>query len=505
MKSKQGAAEGKRLNLLEAALLESLDAWERRSVCPPGDDLIQLLAVDVGGDAAPRLAPSFEQGAPERAPVVVSGFCESSAAPSSCGPEVVTRAPQSNLSPFTLPAPPDSMPRYCGGFDGGCVISYFGIWFAGDDATRSEFMDSLAYYKDKARSQEYDDDPVFVLLGGQQWQMLPRGTNGEINYRFQLTRGGVTLLLHQNPTEDMAGVRAQIGYEAIFGRDLVDVNADILRTLAAFGFDVHRNLLGRCDMQVTLALPFDFVQSALTENRIVSRVRSWNQYSRVGEGGEMNLESLTGGGGLQICMYDKLRECYDKQGWEKLEDLEDALGFEFGVDTSLTRVEFRFKRDSLRAFQLDSVEDFSERIVDVVEYLVDKWFRILRDKKVRGRENQQAISKEWEYIRYAFYATFCAGKFSREPLQRNRSKKIDHNNLALQALGCVSSALAYRFGVARLTFEEFSKEIIDFITMRMPEIYKGYLQKRAWFEVAKLGRDAVQFVGTPDRSPGVPF
>lgn len=221
--------------------------------------------------------------------------------------------PQSNLAPFALPAPPDSMPRFCGGYDGGIEISYFGLWFAGDDATRSEFMESLAYYKDKARAQEYDDEPVFVLLGGQQWEMLPRGSNGEVNYRFQVRRGGITLLLHQNPTEDMAGVRAHLGYEAIFGRDLADVHADILRTLAAFGFDVHRNLLSRCDMQVTMALPFDFAQSALAENRIVSRVRSWNQYTRVSENGEMLLESLTGGGRLQICMYDKLRETYDKQ------------------------------------------------------------------------------------------------------------------------------------------------------------------------------------------------
>ena len=504
--AKRGAddANGGRLNLLEAALLESLDAWERRSVCPPGDDLIQLLAADIGGDAARRIAASPQRGAPERAAVVVSGSRKGEAAPSSSGPEVVTRAPQSNLAPFTLPAPPDSMPRFCGGYDGGVEISYFGLWFAGDDATRSEFMESLVYYKDQARAQEYDDKPVFVLLGGQQWEMLPRGSNGEVNYRFQVRRGGVTLLLHQNPTEEMAGVRAHLGYEAIFGRDLADVHADILRTLAAFGFDVHRNLLSRCDMQVTLVLPFDFAQSALAENRIVSRIRSWNQYTRVSENGEMRLESLTGGGRLQICMYDKLRETYDKQSWEKLEDLEDALG-ELGADDSLTRVEFRFKRESLRAFQLDSVEDFAERIVDVVEYLVDKWFRILRDKKTRGRENQQAFSKEWEYVRYAFYATFCEGKFSREPLQRNRAKKIDHNNLALQALGCVSSALAYRVGVARLTFEEFKQEIVDFITLRMPEFYKGYLQKRAWFEVAKLGRDAVQFVGVPDRALGVPF
>ena len=86
--AKRGAddANGGRLNLLEAALLESLDAWGWRSVCPPGDDLIQLLAADIGGDAARRIAASPQRGAPERALVVVSGSRKGEAAPSSSAP-----------------------------------------------------------------------------------------------------------------------------------------------------------------------------------------------------------------------------------------------------------------------------------------------------------------------------------------------------------------------------------------------------------------------------------
>ena len=484
---------GKKNELVEALFRTLASQHERWSICP-GDDLLSLTPLADVGAACEREQTSrgVAAGAPERACVVSGSNCDPDAptASDNQAPHLLTGGHLSNVTENSVVKPTD-MPRYTGSYDGGCAVSYYGIWFAGDMEAQREIMDDLAFYKAQAQAGgRYLENPVFTILNGQQWEVCPRGSNGEVRYNYQIRRGGVTLLVHQNPGENIAGVRAVFGYEALTGRDLDDVNRETKEFLAAIGFDVVREKLSRVDMNVTLGVDFSWVQKAYEEGRVVSRVRRWRQYGRNTEEGYV-LETIMGGGHLQAVVYDKLRECLDKREEAKLDDLSDVLGDPCAENAGLTRVEFRFRRSALKAFEINSVKDFTSRIVDVVEYLTSHWFRILADRKIRGKENRQDVANEWRWVQYAFYSTFCEGKLSQTPLKTRNMKRIDRKNVFRQALGCVSSAFAYDANSETLSFEEFSAKVREFISLALPELFKQYMQKRGWFQTVKQGvRDA---------------
>ena len=382
------------------------------------------------------------------------------------------------------------MPNFSGGYDGGCEVSYYGEWFDGNLAERNAFFEELAEYKNRA-AENYDrqSDPLpeVVFLNGQPWIMAPTGTGGrggKPRFRFRLQRGGVTLLIHNNPKDKYPAVRARFGYEALFGRDLVDVNNEVRELLNVIGLDVTKEILGRVDMQVTLATKFDWVAKAFDEGRIVARVRQWNRWDRNVDDG-LTLQSLRGGSTLQVAIYDKLKECLAKRDEQKLEDLNPL--FEGAAEYGLTRIEFRFKRDALNYFDLQTVEDFNDRLPDVVDYITRRWFRILKTRKVRGRENKQETAQEWDWVQFAFESAFCRGRKSSVPLTRDRSKRIDKRLLVKQALGCLSSATAYDNEAKTMRLDEFQVYVLKAVNDCIPELYNDYLRKRAEYNITKNG------------------
>ena len=158
-----------------------------------------------------------------------------------------------------------------------------------------------------------------------------------------------------------------------------------------------------------------------------------------------------------------------------------------GAEYGLTRIEFRFKRDALNYFDLQTVEDFNDRLPDVVDYITRRWFRILKTRKVRGRENKQETAQEWDWVQFAFESAFCRGRKSSVPLTRDRSKRIDKRLLVKQALGCLSSATAYDNEAKTMTQDEFQIYVLQAVNDCIPELYKDYLRKRAEYNITKNG------------------
>ena len=309
-------------NALAAALWERIDRTSRQSVCPC-DDLIELIPDFDPTPVSSLTLESCGRGSAAVGPAgyVLAGRCATEGAGESLaaasGPRSLAGALQSNIHPAgplfayqrnaddsetpALPAPypersqrpteapaeliaPANMPNFSGGYDGGCEVSYYGEWFGGNLSERNEFFEELGEYKARA-AENYDrqSDPLpeVVLLNGQPWIIAPTGTGGrggKPRFRFRLQRGGVTILIHNNPKDKYPAVRARFGYEALFGRDLVDVNNEVRELLSVIGLDVTKEILGRVDMQVTLATKFDWVAKAFDEGRIVARVRQWNRW-----------------------------------------------------------------------------------------------------------------------------------------------------------------------------------------------------------------------------------
>ncbi len=221
-------------NALAAALWERIDRLSRQSICPC-DDLIELIPdFDPTPDSILTSGSARGRAAVGPAGYVLAGRCATEGAGSSraadaSGLRSLAEAPQSNidLPPLfayrrnaedsetsALPDPtlerqaaPANMPNFSGGYDVGCEVSYYGEWFGGNLAERNEFFEELGEYKARA-AESYDrqSDPLpeVVLLNGQPWIIAPTGTGGrggKPRFRFRLQRGGVTILIHNNPGE----------------------------------------------------------------------------------------------------------------------------------------------------------------------------------------------------------------------------------------------------------------------------------------------------------------
>jgi len=361
---------------------------------------------------------------------------------------------------------------FSGGYDGGIEVSLFGDWFPGDDDNCSAFFRSLELAKHSAREKtgDYKSGNEFLTLGGREWVVSPYGTSGSVCYSYQLRSEGVVLLIHNNGSDRIPALRVKYEFDSLWGRDLQCVHYTLLEYLREIGFVFNREVLSRIDLQVTLNLDIDFVHEALSDNRIVSRVKRWTTV--VSPQGK--LKYLRGGTDLQICIYDKSDELVSTNKFDK--SVKIYSQFKDLVDLSLTRVEFRFRRESLKVFGLNTIDEFYRRIADVVDYLTGDWFRILASSKVRGCESSQKISPEWALVRKAFRSVFVLDRLKTAPLHKDNSVKVDYYPIFRQALGCLSSAYSIdRSSV--LSYEEFCEVVLKDIYRQMPGLYADYRRK----------------------------
>jgi hypothetical protein len=94
---------------------------------------------------------------------------------------------------------------------------------------------------------------------------------------------------------------------------------------------------------------------------------------------------------------------------------------------------------------VDSVSDLQRSDRAIIDLLTTEWLRILEHPKVRGHEHTAAIHPVWERVRNLFFQYFT-GRDVAVCWGKNESVVCDPVALELQALGCLSKALAYNFG-----------------------------------------------------------
>ena len=403
-------------------------------------------------------------------------------------PDVLTGGAQSNSSDLEL-SPDDILScKYSGGFDGGCEVSYFGTFYPSSQERRAALFESLR--SAKTRAQENGPGvKSSITFGSRVWVVQETGVRSKNQFnvfKYRLVSGGLTLLISDNDAEELPAARVVFGYESLEGHDFFEVSKEVRRELLSIGFKFDREVVSRVDLQVTLDLPFDLVGRAFAEGRIVSRVRKWSRYDRPASNG-LVLGTLTGGQDLQICIYDKFRECVDKKQDDKLDFLYNASGQD---STNFLRVEFRLRRPALRAMDIDSVDDLNDRLSDVVDFLTSKWFRIVKDSKVRGRENKQELDVFWRRVQECFSAVFVRDREKKEPIKMRKRKSFDARALTRQGLGCLVKSIAnatFKDAVP-LSEEEFKNVFLRVFDCNLPSMYEDY--KETYYNL-KLMRDAV--------------
>jgi hypothetical protein len=198
-------------------------------------------------------------------------------------------------------------------------------------------------------------------------------------------------------------------------------------------------------MQCLVDDPIDDFVRLLDKGHVVTKLRKKKLIGSMTRNETIELGSVSN---AQLCIYDKGRELRSKKTniLKEAMFIRDCVGDDwYNSDRPITRVEIRLGRDALKCLGVDSVNDLRERERGVIDLLTSDWFRILKCPKVRGHESTASLHPIWIRVRELFFQYFTGNEV---PVHWGKQESLSCDPVALekQALGCLSKALASRFG-----------------------------------------------------------
>jgi hypothetical protein len=371
-----------------------------------------------------------------------------------------------------------------GGFDGGVEVGFDGNW---QDLQDFREFKELA---DKLKSESTEEQSyVYMYYRGFCFSLWLRGSSGSVRYKYVFDFDGVRIYLHNNPAGSIQPLRVHYNAVGLIGVDFYKKHASIRKLVELLGFKISQEKISRVDLQVMLNYSMRLVSSAFVENRIVCRARDARYYSS-GIGYDFN--SFSFGTDLKIRIYDKLLEL-------KKIMLSDPLKFAlmikfcvggcfFSPEFELMRVEFSLNRSVLKDFGINSVLELHQNENSLVRYCTESWFRVLKEQKNNsGHSATQEVAEWWQQVQSEFSRWFPGN--CGQDLVRNTSRNLEVLNctpdhLDTQAVGCLASSFALRFGLKRSG--EFYDLFVSWFQDNFGEVYKRYVERCKVLSVARL-------------------
>ncbi|MDR2408072.1 MAG: hypothetical protein LBE13_08175 [Bacteroidales bacterium] len=395
-------------------------------------------------------------------------------------PEAVRQFPDSALSESgNLPPAGNTggVNRMYGGFDGGCEFGFSGFW---NDEQFEKLCEKLDYCR--CASDFLDDERSYITLCSKVWKVSDKGASyGALKYKYVIIHHGIKIYIHSNPVGNIQPVRVFMGFHVLCKMSIFSCFDNLVRFLEFIGFNVQSELLSRIDCQVLLERPisdFIFALSKVSENDcLVTQCRGnlqryVNLRSRKTETIMLTSESM------ELVIYDKRSQILkqDKETYELFRRYVLGGG---ELPPDLTRVEFRFRRDCLRRYGINTFYDLRVSIRSLLSIVSFDWFRILAKPKCRDNTHKQIINPLWQEVREQFDYFFSLE--NQEQIERNREELKQYvpikditriNQLVKQAGGCLAAVAA--FGVDRL---DNSEELLDFSVHKLREVLKNMVEK----------------------------
>ncbi|MDO4585506.1 MAG: hypothetical protein Q4D62_15590 [Planctomycetia bacterium] len=367
------------------------------------------------------------------------GCAERHAAPSECAENAVENAvpPADNMG---LPVY-QYLPKW-GGYDGGVEASLYGKWE--DFAHVTERLEACKKAADDGRT-----DDSFIEFGGFLWLVRPTGAStGFFKYKWVMESHGVKLYIHSNPKRVAIPVRVRFGFECLARTDLFEAVETLRHCLRELGFDWQGETLSRVDMQVLLPVDISEFAEAMRGRRVVTRCRGkFVQHSSLET---MRIETMTlASSACELCIYDKNAHLFDAADAVYFDTFRRHILHSEKIPEKLTRVEFRFRRDALKRYGVDTFADLKRSQAALPQIAGTDWFRILERDKVRGSENEIGLAPIWQRTLDAFAHYFTPSEVEKprdeEEIRQYRPPKNPApgvQRLLRQAVGCVCSAAA---------------------------------------------------------------
>jgi hypothetical protein len=244
-----------------------------------------------------------------------------------------------------------------------------------------------------------------------------------------------------------------------------------------------------------LDVPVQEIIRLFEEGHVVTKLRKGSINFK--NGTCIKKETLTLGSvsKVEVCIYDKGKELRAKKKniVKEADFISHCVGDEWiNSGRPITRVEFRLGRDALKSLGVNTVKDLQEREHAIFDLITRDWFRILEKPKVRGYENKAALHPIWERVRTLFLTYFSGSEVETVEWQRKDKTSCDPAALESQALGCISKALAARYGG-----QKKSQSSVDLVTGWAERVEKELHEKLNGFaEYVKITKGFTLGVST---------
>jgi len=288
---------------------------------------------------------------------------------------------------------------------------------------------------------------------------------------------GVKLYVHSNPTPGIPAFRVRFGAECLMQTDLFDAVDALKKCFDFHGFTIKNEVVSRVDAQVLLPVTVTDFALAMQGDRIVTRCRgTYAMHANLQTG---NLETLTiRSSACELCIYDKKAELMKTDPVYFEIFCRSVLGDENAeIPDHLTRIEFRFRREYLMRYGVDTFDHLRGKIAALLDLVSSDWFRILERKKVRGSEREIKNAPLWERVRQAFRYYFSSKTFDRASAVDLKSFKRPSatpqiDRIAKQAVGCLATVASFCMDKIKSGFE-----VVDFCSALLGTFEGVFYQK----------------------------
>jgi hypothetical protein len=359
-----------------------------------------------------------------------------------------------NLEKAAVGGPPSNTPL---------SNSKFGLITGGEDTAEislfvqwSKFLDlKTEWEKLKKESQSDDNKGAFFVSGGDSWAVGPSGfrMGDELKkgplYSWKLSWAGFVMGIRSQaePIENdsVGNVRVRIGSELLMSVGGLKPAYDLLvAKILTMGGTVLKDKLSRVDPCVDLPnVGIEEFVAAFHEHRYISRARNWGDHH------EEYLKSTNFGAGrkdtgfaigvdIHLRAYDKVREV-------KSQPAKKAIMEKFrwgGTMEKAVRVEFQLRREALKKFGIDSVENWEKEKASVTKYLCEEWFRMTENKVDLSNTTRVKVLLCWLLVTEKFREWTHAKPDTLAASLIEKTVNIDTSALLLQIMGCTTTVAA---------------------------------------------------------------
>ena len=337
---------------------------------------------------------------------------------------------------------------YFGGYDGGFTIGFEGEY-------REGCLESLCNILDDAKEKagENSDGKFALELAGYKITVYASGVTEGLQFKYRIDVNGVRVLLRHTTTKNYQSIRVRFGAEVLMTNTAPANWRHLLEFFDAIGFVLAKDCISRVDFQLTSDC---FTMSELIHfvrnDYVVTKLRTKSEHS-TGLGSKEKVESIRFGKGnnpVQFSFYDKLIELHSggNFGTQKHMLTLELMGDKWlNSNRVATRIEMSVKRDGLKMMGINSVDDLFGNEWAIINLLTQDWVRILAEPKIAGKEYKQKNHPIWDRVRSLFRNCFAGGS-NDDKAEWKAPDRVsgDPEKLEKQALGCISKAIAYRYG-----------------------------------------------------------